>query len=50
MAMGHLKAGQFNLHGKRSRLMSCRCCVLRDLRVRRDERAVEKFLREGKWD
>lgn len=29
----HLKAGQFNLRGKRSKLLRCKCCEVVDLKT-----------------
>lgn len=29
----NLNAGQFNLRGKQTKLLSCRCCVVRNLKT-----------------
>lgn len=38
----HIRAGQFKLRGKKEKVLSCGCCVVRDLRDSHDKRNVRK--------
>lgn len=42
MRSGAFKAGQFNLKGKKEVLLSCKCCVVRDLRQKEIDRIHNK--------
>ena len=41
----HAKAGQHNLKGKKRKLLSCKCCVLQDLRDKEETKVVKRELR-----
>ena len=48
MRSGWFKAGQFNLRGKKSRLLSCGCCVARNFKDRELEKEHKKEMRKYK--
>ena len=44
MSKSHIQAGQFNLKGKKYKLLRCRCCDCVDLRVKLLEKTLKKEL------
>lgn len=38
----HQNAGRFNLKGKKYKLLSCKCCVVRDFRDREKNKEIKK--------
>jgi hypothetical protein len=41
-------AGQIDLKGKKYKLLSCKCCVLQNFKVRERNREAKKEMREYK--
>jgi hypothetical protein len=41
----HAKAGNANLKGKKFKLLSCKCCAVRDLRSKEQAKQVKKEMR-----
>ena len=41
----HAKAGNANLKGKKFKLLSCKCCAVRDLRGKEQHKEMKKDIR-----
>lgn len=41
----HAKAGNVNLKGKKFKLLSCKCCAVRDLRGKEQSKEMKKEIR-----
>jgi hypothetical protein len=46
----HLRAGEFNLKGKKEMLLRCRCCTVQDFRNHEVEKQTIKEIRDYDHD
>jgi uncharacterized protein YlbG (UPF0298 family) len=50
MAKSNLHAGNFNLRGKKYKLLYCRCCTVQDFRDKLKKKEVIKEMKEVHHD